>query len=280
MNINIKKEEEIQIIREGGKHLTRILKKCLNEIKPGVSTEYLENIALREMEKIGGRPAFKNYSMGDGLLFPSAFCTSINNEVVHGPAIPGRILKSGDIVGMDIGMEWPYNNSGELDGRKIPVNPYSKGGGYYTDMCRTAAVGKISSEAKRLMKTTRKCLEVGIKAAQPGNTLNDIGLAIERVANRENYGIVRDMVGHGVGYKAHEAPDVFHYAVGENSRYNKELKVGMVIAIEPMINQGSEEISYSNDNDFSVVTADGSLSAHFENTIAISKEGPIVLTSL
>lgn len=276
----IKKEEEIQIIREGGKHLTRILKKCLNEIKPGVNTEYLENMVLEEMKKIGGRPAFKDYPMGNGLFFPSAFCASINNEIVHGPAIPGRILKAGDIVGMDIGMEWPYNNTGELDGKKIPVNPYSKGGGYYTDMSRTVAVGKVSAEARKLMKTTQKCLEAGIRAAQPGNTLNDIGTAIERIADREGYGVVRDMVGHGVGYKAHEAPDVFHYAIGEKSRYNMVLKPGMVIAIEPMINAGTWEISYSDENDFSVVTADGSLSAHFENTIVITEDGPVILTSL
>lgn len=267
---------EIEIIRQGGRILAAILKEMVAEVKPGVSTLALENILVKRIKEAGGRPAFKDYDMGDGLYFPSALCASINEEVVHGTAIPGRLLKSGDIIDLDIGMEWPIDPKVRA---KIgaPVNKFSKDGGYYTDMCTTVAVGKITQEAKKLLKVTRECLEAGIKQARPGNTLNDIGKTIQAIAEMHGYGVVRDLVGHGVGYMAHEDPNVFNYAIPVRSRENMVLEVGMVIAIEPMINLGTWKVDVA-DNNFTIVTADNSLSAHFEHTVAITENGPEVLT--
>lgn len=268
--------EEIRIIREGGRILSQILKEMVAEVRPGVSTLALENILVKRIKEAGGRPAFKDYDMGDGILFPSALCASINNEVVHGTAIPGRLLKSGDIIDLDIGMEWPVDSK-VRERVKAPINKHSDGGGFYTDMCATVAVGKISGEAKKLLKVTRECLEAGIKQAKPGNTLNDIGSAIQFIAETHGYGVVRDLVGHGVGYLAHEDPNVFNYAISPRSRENLVLEVGMVIAIEPMINAGTWKVDVA-DNDFTIITADDSLSAHFEHTVAITENGPEILT--
>lgn len=267
---------EIEIIRQGGHILAAILKELVAEVKPGVSTLALENILVKRIKEAGGRPAFKDYEMGDGLYFPSALCASINEEVVHGTAIPGRLLKSGDIIDLDIGMEWPVDPKVRA-AINAPVNKFSKDGGYYTDMCTTVAVGKISAEAKKLLKITRECLEAGIKQARPGNTLNDIGKTIQAIAQMHGYGVVRDLVGHGVGYLAHEDPNVFNYSIPVKSRENLTLEVGMVICIEPMINLGTWKVDVA-DNNFTIVTADNSLSAHFEHTIAITENGPEVLT--
>jgi len=252
-----KNPEEIRIIRAGGRILSRILQEMIAEVKPGVST-------------------FKDYDMGDGIFFPSALCASINEEVVHGTAIPGRLLKSGDIIDLDIGMEWPVDSKVRAE-VKAPVNKFSNDGGFYTDMCATVAVGKISQDAKKLLKVTRECLEAGIKQAKPGNTLNDIGTAIQTIAEAHGYGVVRDLVGHGVGYLAHEDPNVFNYSIPQKSRENITLEVGMVIAIEPMINLGTWKVEVA-DNEYTIITADNSLSAHFEHTVAITENGPEVLT--
>ncbi len=267
---------EIAVIRAGGRILAQILNEVAAAVKPGVSTLVLENILVRRIEEAGGRPAFKDYDMGGGLKFPSALCASINDEVVHGTAIPGRLLKAGDIIDLDIGMEWPVNP----DIRKeynFPTNKLSSGGGYYTDMCQTVPVGKISQEARRLLKVTKQCLDLGIKQAQAGNTLEDIGATIQKYAEAQGYGVVRDLVGHGIGYHAHEDPNVFNYSIGRRSRENLTLKPGMVICIEPMINEGAWQINIA-DNDYTVLTADGSLSAHFEHTIVITEDGPEILT--
>lgn len=271
-----KNPEEIRIIREGGRILSQILKEMVAEVKPGVSTLALENILVKRIKEAGGRPAFKDYDMGDGIYFPSALCASINEEVVHGTAIPGRLLKSGDIIDLDIGMEWPVDPK-VREKVGAPINKFSDDGGFYTDMCTTVAVGKISQEAKKLLKVTRECLDAGIKQAKPGNTLNDIGKAIQFIAETHGYGVVRDLVGHGVGYLAHEDPNVFNYSIPQKSRENMTLEVGMVIAIEPMINMGTWKVDMA-DNDFTVVTDDGSLSAHFEHTVAITENGPEILT--
>lgn len=271
-----KSPEEIRIIREGGKILSQILKEMVAEVKPGVSTLALENILVKRITEAGGRPAFKDYDMGDGIYFPSALCASINNEVVHGTAIPGRLLKSGDIIDLDIGMEWPVDPKIRAQ-IGAPVNKFSTDGGFFTDMCTTVPVGKISQEAKKLLKVTRECLDAGIKQARPGNTLNDIGKAIQFIAETHGYGVVRDLVGHGVGYFAHEDPNVFNYSIPQKSSENFVLEVGMVICIEPMINAGTWKVDVA-DNDFTIVTADNSLSAHFEHTLAITENGPEILT--
>lgn len=274
--IYLKTKEEIAIIREGGKILAKILKRLSEEVHPGVETAYLENLALEMMKEAGARPAFKNYDMGGGLVFPSALCTSINSEVVHGVAIPSRVLKNGDIIDIDIGMEYPFNNSkpGEI------TNANSLGGGFYTDMSKTIAVGKISREAAKLIKVTKLCLEAGISQAKPGKTLNDIGRAVQRLAKIEHYGVVRDYVGHGVGYYAHEDPNVPNYELpGNDGEGDIVLKPGMVLAIEPMINLGTWKVKIAK-NGYTVLTADNSLSAHFEHTVAITETGCEILTLL
>lgn len=274
--IYLKKQAEIEAIAKGGKILAGILKTLKNELSPGKSTADLEELARALIKEAGGEPAFLDYPMGGDIFFPSALCVSINDEVVHGSALPDRIIQSGDIVDLDIGMEWPVdkNRREELN---IPDNPHSKTGGYFTDTCTTAGVGKISQEAKKLLNITKLCLDAAIKVAVVGNSLNDIGLAVERIALPKGYGIVRDLVGHGVGYQAHEEPDVFNYQIGERSRENLLLKPGMVLAIEPMINIGSYEVKLA-ENDYTIITADGSLSAHFEHTVAITEQGPKILT--
>lgn len=268
---NNKSKEEIKIIREGGKKLSMIMSRLKKEVKPGVSTEFLEDILCSLMEKIGGRPSFKNFEIFSGDYFPTGLCASINNEIVHSPAIPGRILKEGDIIGLDIGMEYPLKK-GKLENR------YSRCGGFYTDMAETVAVGKISKEAMKLIETTRKSLELAIKKVKPGNTLNDIGKTIQNYAEKRGFSVVRDLVGHGVGYRVHEEPEVFNYDFVSDGIKDIVLEQGMVIAIEPMINAGGWRTKSGRDG-FSVVTADGSLSAHFEHTVAVTESGSIVITS-
>ncbi len=274
--VYIKTKEEIRIIKEGGKRLSAILAHLLREVKPGVETGYLEEMADKQIREIGGRPAFKNYPMGHGVFFPSTLCISINDEVVHGTAIPSRLIKAGDIVDIDIGMEWPMTP--ELRAKfKAPINKYSKGGGFYTDMCSTVPAGKISKEAKQLLKISEECLVRAIKMVKPGNTINDIARAVQTHAEDHGYGVVRDLVGHGVGYFAHEAPDVFNFEINEEALENMVLEEGMVIAIEPMINAGDWRVKDARDG-MAVITVDHSLSAHFEHTIAVTAKGCDVLT--
>ncbi len=275
--IYIKKPEEIEIIREGGRRLSAILRELVANTKAGANTGDLENLANEMIEAAGGFSAFKNYPMGGGIFFPSTVCVSINNEVVHGSALPSRVIKSGDIVDLDIGMEWPITS--ELRERfKAPINPHSKHGGYFTDMCTTVAVGDIGAEAIKLLTVTSKCLLEAIKQVKPGNKINDIARAVSSLAKKHGYGVVRDLVGHGVGYLAHEAPDVFNFEIRENSPENIVLKPGMVIAIEPMINAGGWQIKIA-DNGYTILTADDSLSAHFEHTVAVTETGVRILTA-
>lgn len=276
--IYIKTKEEIRAIRAGGKLLANILHTLLAEVKPGVRTKDLEDMARKMIKDVNGRPAFLHYPMGDGIYFPSALCISINDEVVHGSALPDREIKNGDIVDIDIGMEWPLDKE-TRDKLGVGANIHSELGGYYTDMCATVGAGKISQEAKKLLAVTKQCLEAAINQARVGKTLNDIGSAVENIANKKNYGIVRDLVGHGVGYFAHERPDVFNYIIGDKSSENIKLEAGMVLAIEPMINMGTHRVKLAK-NDYTIITADRSLSAHFEHTVAITEEGPVILTSL
>jgi len=276
--VYIKTKSEIAVIRAGGQRLAQILQALAKEIKPGLRTARLEDLALRLIKSAGGAPAFKGYPMGDGLFFPSALCISINDEVVHGSALPDREIKSGDIVDLDIGMEWPINKE-EREKYNYPTNPHSQHGGYFTDTCLTVPAGKISKEARKLLNVTHLSLTEAIKAAGPGKRLNDIARAITKVVDKYNYGIVRDLVGHGVGYFAHEAPDVFNFVIKDNSAENIILEPGMVIAIEPMINSGDWRVKIA-DNGYTILTADGSLSAHFEHTVAITETGVEILTSL
>ena len=270
--IYYKTKEEVEIIRQGGIILANILEKLGQKVVPGASTAELEEIALSLMKEVNGRPAFKNYDMGDDVFFPSALCVSINNEVVHGSSLPDRIIKEGDIVSLDIGMEWPIQTKEGAEANNRPYNDKSQLGGFYTDTCRTFPAGKISQEAQKLLEVTKKALNLGISKAIAGNTLNDIGKAIGDYVKSQGFSSVRDLVGHGVGYFAHEDPNVFHYEIGDNSYENMTLEPGMVIAIEPMINQGKFRVKMDS-NGYTIITSDGSLSAHFEHSIAILEKG-------
>jgi len=213
--------------------------------------------------------------MGNGRYFPTALCTSINNEIVHGLSIPGRILKKGDIIGLDIGMEYPVV---KREAEKFNIkNRYSILGGFYTDMTVTVPVGKIDKKVRKLLDVTRRSLEIGIAQAKPGNTLNQLGTAIQAYVESQGFSVVRDLVGHGVGHQVHEDPEVFNYEFVSYGIRDTILRPGMVIAIEPMVNMGRAETKTGRDG-FSIITADGSLSAHFEHTIAITEKGNIIIT--
>lgn len=271
----LKTKEEIEVLKDGGQILGRILKDLLKEAKPGVSTEHLENLACQWIEKAGGRPAFKNYEMGSGRFFPTALCTSLNEEIVHAAAVPGRILKDGDVISIDVGMEWPTDPA---KAKKYKVhNRFSFEGGFYTDIAGTVAVGRADRKTQRLIETTKGALQVGIAEARPGNTLSKLGKAIQKYVEKKGFSVVRDMVGHGVGFHVHEEPQVFNYDFTQYGIPDTVLVPGMVIAIEPMVTVGSWRIKTGRDG-YAVVTADGSLSAHFEHTVAITEKGNIVIT--
>jgi len=278
--INIKTREEIEILREGGKILADILNQLKKKVAPGISTGELEDLACELIERAGGKPSFKGYDPGlRNRYFPTALCASINDEIVHSPAYPSRKLKEGDIIGLDIGMEYPVGSARKSG----PVNRYSESGGYFTDMAITVGVGKVSDVARRLMETTRRALEAGIKAVAPGNKLSDIGRAIQDRAEAEGFSVVRELVGHGVGHLVHEEPRVFNYVPDEREGgYFKDivLKPGMVLAIEPMINEGGWAIKQDRKNGFCFKTRDGKMSAHFEHTIAVAEKGKIIITTL
>lgn len=277
--IYFKTQEEIEILHQGGKILAGILNAIADQVKPGTSTLKLEELSLALIAKAGGRPAFLNYDMGDDVYFPSSLCISINEEVVHGTAVPDRILQEGDIVGLDIGMEWPLQTKEEALANNRPYNSFSPGGGFYTDTCKTVPVGKVSAEATKLLRVTREALEIGISKAVAGNTINDVGQAIEDYVKKHKYTAVRDLVGHGVGYFAHEAPNVFNYRINPKDPENIVLQPGMVIAIEPMINEGRFNVKTLK-NGYTFITSDKSLSAHFEHSIAILEKGNLILTKI
>lgn len=256
----IKTKEEIAAIKQGGLKLGKILAELAAMVKPGLSSADLENRALALIEEQGGEPAFKNFQASpDSKPFPTALCISINDEIVHGPALPARFFKDGDIVSIDIGMRWPKAN------------------GYFTDTAVTVAVGSIAKETERLLEATREALYAGIEKVKPGNTLDDIGSAIENVARKYKLGVVRDLVGHGVGLEVHEEPQIPNYHIKGNDFPNIELETGMVIAIEPMFTLGDWRIKVAKDN-FTFLTADNSLSAHFEHTVAVTENGYEIIT--
>jgi methionyl aminopeptidase len=270
--IRKKNQAEIEILREGGKILSRILRTLAKAVKPGVSTGNLETMANKLIKEAGGRPAFKNYTVPTGELYPTALCTSVNDEVVHGLSLPARVLKIGDIIGLDLGMEYP------VDKKQKPINQHSKLGGYYTDTALTVAVGDIDSATEKLLKVTRECLEIGVKTIGPGVYLSEVGEAIQKHAEAAGYAVVRELVGHGVGHEAHEDPMVPNYRMNSNMLEDTKLEPGMVIAVEPMVNMGGWKVEASDDNLY-FSTADGSLSAHFEHTVAVTEKGNLVITA-
>lgn len=249
----IKTPEELEIIREAGKRLAAVLRECASAAKSGVTSLELDALAEKLIRAGGDVPAFKNYKpAGAKVAFPATLCVSVNDAIVHG--IPTDTpLKEGDIVGLDLGLVHK---------------------GMYVDAAVTVGVGEIDEAAKRLIECTKEALAVGIKEARAGKKTGDIGAPIEEVVDRYGYGTVRELSGHGVGYAVHEDPFVPNYGKrGEGAM----LKSGMVIAIEPMVNEGGDEIKLGPDK-FTFLTKDGSRSAHFEHTVIISDGEPEVVT--
>ncbi|PIR45180.1 MAG: type I methionyl aminopeptidase [Candidatus Vogelbacteria bacterium CG10_big_fil_rev_8_21_14_0_10_51_16] len=249
----IKTANEIEVLREGGRRLAAVLREVVVAVRPGVTELELDALAEKLIRAGGDTPAFKNYQPGGANIpFPATLCVSVNDAIVHG--IPThRALEEGDIVGLDIGLAHK---------------------GLYTDMARTIMVGEVSTQDRVLVEDTERALSLGISATCSGARMGDVGAAIEAVARPHHYGIVRELGGHGVGHAQHEKPYIPNYGVkGKGSK----LMAGMVLALEPMFNIGTEEILLGEDG-YTYRTADGSRSAHFEHTIVITESGPEVLT--
>jgi methionyl aminopeptidase len=244
-----KRGEELEKMRRAGRVVGETLEILQKAVRPGITTGELDEIAEREIRARGAIPSFKGYRG-----FPATICTSLNSEIVHG--IPGtRALKEGDLMKLDCGAIVE---------------------GYHGDSAVTVAVGEVSPEALKLIETTERSLQAGIAEARPGNRMGDIGAAVQTMAEGAGFSVVREYVGHGIGRALHEDPPVPNY--GSHGK-GLPLEPGLVIAIEPMVNIGSYETRLLPDG-WTVVTADGALSAHFEHTIAITEDGPEVLTAV
>ena len=252
--ITIKSNRELAHMREAGSVVARTKVKLMDAIRPGVTTAELDRLAEKQIRDMGASPSFKGYTAGGPTPFPATICVSINEEIVHG--IPGgRVLREGDVVSVDVG---------------ATVN------GFHADSAFTVGVGAISDEAQRLVDTTRESLATGISRARAGGRVGDISAAVQQYAESRGYGVVRQYVGHGIGRALHEDPQVPNY--GRAGR-GPALRPGMTLAIEPMLNLGTWE-TVQLDDGWTVATADGELSAHFEDTIAITQNGSEVLTAV
>ena len=246
--VEVKTPEELAIMRRAGGVVADILVLLKGLVKPGMTTGEIDQIAREELKKRGAKPAFLNYHG-----FPGVICVSINSEVVHGIPSDKRVLKDGDIVGLDFGAI--------IDG-------------WYGDSAMTIPVGTISPEAERLVRVTRECLEKALTAVKDGNRIGDIGFAVQSHAQAHGYTLVREFVGHGIGRSLHEEPPIPNYG---KAGHGARLKTGMTIAIEPMVNMGGPEVATLGDG-WTAVTKDGKLSAHFEHTVAVTDTGYDILT--
>lgn len=248
MAVTIKSEREIELMREAGRILAKTHEELEKALHAGMTTKEIDRLAEELIRSYGCIPSFLNYNG-----FPASVCVSINDEVVHGIPSEKRIIRDGDIVSLDCGVIYK---------------------GYQSDAARTHAVGEVSPEAMKLIDVTKQSFFEGIKLAKAGNHLNDIGRAIQVYAESFGYGVVRDLVGHGIGREMHEDPEIPNFAM---PRRGIRLRPGMTLAIEPMINAGTWEVDWSDDG-WTVVTGDGSLSAHYENTILITDGDPVILS--
>ena len=246
--IYLKSERELDLMRVAGRAVAQILSELVDMAQPGISTGELDKYAESRCKELKVQPAFKGYHG-----FPATVCISVNDEVVHGIPSPKRILREGDIVGLDFGVSYQ---------------------GWYGDSAKTVAVGRVSQAAQQLMDVTRESLLKGIEQCRAGNRVFDIGHAIQNYVEGYGYGVVREFVGHGIGKSLHEEPQVPNYGPKGKGTL---LKVGMVVAIEPMINAGGHQVKVLSDG-WTAVTVDHSLSAHFEHTVAITDHGPEILT--
>lgn len=251
----VTKEDEIELFRQAGKIAGEVLEVITNMVGPGVTTLELDQRAEKEIRDRGAIPTFKGYRN-----FPNTICASVNEEVVHGIPNHKKVLKEGDVISIDIGATLYKTENGKK---------YS----FIGDTAITVAVGKISERLQKLLEDTQKALYAGINVSTTGATLDDIGGAIEDFAKAANYGIVREYGGHGIGYNYHEDPFILNYRSGSRTK----LKNGMVIAIEPMFNQGGDRVRLKPDG-WTVVTQDYKPSAHFEHSLLITEKGPEVLT--
>ena len=248
MPVSIKSAREIELMTEAGRILAIVHEEMEKALHPGMTTLDINKIGEEVIRSYGCTPSFLNYNG-----YPASICVSVNDEVVHGIPNKHHILKDGDIVGLDAGLIYK---------------------GYHSDAARTHGIGETSKEASRLIEVTRECFFEGIKYAREGNHLFEISAAIGRYAEEHGYGVVRDLCGHGIGMKLHEAPEIPNYEMG---RKGMKLRAGMTLAIEPMINIGDYRVKWL-DDDWTVVTSDGSLSAHYENTVLITEGEPKLLT--
>ena len=251
--IFLKSRAEIETMRRASAIVAEVLEALKEMVQPGVTTLELDEVAERLTYEKGATPAFKGYAVA-GKVFKHSLCTSVNEEIVHG--IPSdRILKDGDILGMDFGVVYE---------------------GFYGDSAVTVGLGQVSAEAERLMRVTETALNEGIEMLREGNRLGDLGSTIQGIAERSGYSVVREFVGHGIGKRLHEEPPVPNYGdAGKGCR----LRAGMVLAVEPMVNAGKKEIRILDDG-WTAVTRDRSLAAHFEHSIAVTEDGPYVLSRL
>ncbi|MCM1159708.1 MAG: type I methionyl aminopeptidase [Roseburia sp.] len=250
MAVSIKSEREIGLMRDSGKILAEVHAKLGEAIKPGMTTMDIDRLGEKLIRSYGCVPNFLNYNG-----FPASICVSVNEQVVHGIPTDDRVLKEGDIVSLDAGLIYK---------------------GYHSDAARTHGVGKISEEAELLIERTKQSFFEGIKAAVEGGHLFDISNRIDGYISQFGYGIVRELVGHGIGTKLHEDPQIPNFA---QKRKGLKLRAGMTLAVEPMINMGRCDVEWLAD-DWTVVSADGSLSAHYENTILVTAGEPEILTLL
>lgn len=248
MPITIKSEREIALMKEAGRILEIVHDELEKALRPGMTTLDIDRLGEEIIRSYGCVPSFLNYNG-----YPASICVSVNEEVVHGIPSDKRIIKEGDIVSLDAGVIYK---------------------GYHSDAARTHAIGEVSQEAKDLIQVTRESFFEGIKYAKEGNHLFDISAAIGNYAEKHGYGVVRDLCGHGIGSNLHEAPEIPNFQM---SRRGVKLRKGMTLAIEPMLNMGTHEVEWL-DDDWTVVSADGSLSAHYENTVLITDGEPILLT--
>jgi methionyl aminopeptidase len=253
--IKLKTDKEIQIMAEGGKLLSGILKELAGKVKPGIVTGDLEKLAIKLIKSAGGTPAFLDYET-EGGKYPAALCVSVNEGVVHTPATLNYKITDGDVVSLDIGMWYQ---------------------GLCTDMATTVIAGRENPAARKLCDFTKKSLQEAIDECVPGAPISAIGKKIEKILKPQGFGIIRDLVGHGVGFGLHEDPMIPNYYDKAFDKFKME--EGLVIAIEPMITLGSGEIETAEDG-YTYRTADRSLAAHFEATVAITKKGPVILTPI
>lgn len=256
MFTRIKNDKEIAAMRTSGKMLAAILQVVKQATLPGISTLDMANIAEKELKVLGGQPVFLNYSIGAHIPpFPSVICISVNDEVVHGIPRKDKIIQQGDIVSIDFGVKYD---------------------GMITDAAVTFGVGEVSSREKQLITTTEESLLAGIQMMCDGVRVGDISYAVEKVLKRAQLGIVRDLVGHGVGHALHEEPDIPNYGFSGSGPL---LRTGMTIAVEPMATLGGHKVKVADDQ-WTIITNDGSLSAHFEHTILILDKGYEILTTV